>query len=120
MATINDNLRTSLIADAVANFDRLDIATSADAVLVTFTITWAAGAAGVQEVQSTPVAGTAGATGTAAKARLYKSNATPDEQITDLTVGTSGTDVIIDNVSISDTQTVNLSSLTLTMPATLG
>lgn len=120
MATINDALRTSLAADAVGNFDRLDIIESAGpTTLVTFTITWAAGAAGVQEVQSTPVEGTAGATGTADEATLYKNDATPDEQITGLTVGTSGTDVTIDNTSISNGQTVNLTSLSITMPAAM-
>jgi hypothetical protein len=120
MASINDTLRTSLIADAVASLDRLEVLDGSSNVLVTFTITWSAGSAGVQAVASTPVSGTAGAAGTAAAARLYNNAGSPDEQITGLTVGTSGTDVTIDNTSISNGQTVNLTSLSLTMPAALS
>ena len=118
MATMNDLLRTSVIADAVSNLDRLDILDAA-VVLATFTITWAAGAAGVQAVQSTPVSTTAGAAGDAALADLYNNAASPDEKITGLTVGTGGTQVIIDNVTIANGQTVNLTACTLTMPATV-
>lgn len=118
MGTVNDTLRTSVIADAVTNLNRLDIRTSGGAgVLATFTITWAAGAAGVQEVQSTPVSTTASAGGTAAEARLYKNDATPDEQITGLTVGTGSEDVVIDNTTIANGQTINLTAGSLTFPA---
>ena len=121
MADLNTALRNSVAADSVANLDRLEVLHSdGSTTLVTFTITWAAGAAGVQEVQSTPVAATAAAAGTATTARLYKSDSTPDEQITGLTVGTSGTDVTIDNTSISNGQTVNLTSLSITTPSSLG
>jgi hypothetical protein len=120
MADLNDALRTSIAADAVASLDRLEILDGSLNTLVTFTITWGAGSAGVQEVQSTPVEGTAGAAGTAASARLYNNAGSPDEQITGLTVGTSGTDVTIDNTSISNGQTVNLTSLSITMPAALS
>lgn len=118
MGTVNTALRNSIIADGVTNLNRLEILDGA-VVLATFTIAWAAGTAGVQEVQSTPIAVTAGDTGTADLARLYKDDATPDEQITALTVGTSGTDVIIDNTSITSGQTVNLTALSLTFPATV-
>lgn len=118
MADLNDAVRISMIADAVTNFNRLEILDAA-VVLVTFTITWAAGAAGVQAVASTPVAQNAVAAGDADLARLFKDDDIPDEQLTGLTVGTSGTDVIIDNVTIANGQTVNLTALTLTMPATV-
>ena len=116
MATLNDLVRTSMIADGVSNFDRLDILDAA-VVLVTFTIAWAAGAAGIQEVQSVPIAQAAIATGTADLANLYKSTASPDEKLTGLSVGTGAEDVTIDNVSISNGQTVNLTAFSLTMPA---
>lgn len=121
MADLNTNLVNSIAADAVANLDRLEILDGVT-TLVTFTITWAAGAAGVQAVQSTPVASTAAAGGTADGARLYNNAASPDEQVTGLTVTASGGggDVTIDNTSISNGQTVNLTSLSITMPTTLA
>jgi len=118
MATINTALRNSIIADVVSNLDRLDILDGA-AVLTTFIITWAAGAAGVQEVQSTPVASTAGGSGDADLANLYNNAASPDEQITGLTVGVGAEQVVIDNVTIASGQTVNLTAMSLTMPATV-
>lgn len=50
-------------------------------------------------------------TGTAAAARLVTSGAAND--LTGLTVGTSGTDVIIDNTSITTGQTVNVTSASI-------
>jgi len=61
-----------------------------------------------------PKSGVASGTGTAAAARFKDSTGTI---VADgLTVGTSGTDVIIDNVSIASGQTVNLNSATITHP----
>ncbi len=116
MATLNDAVRTSMIADAVTNFNRLDILDGA-AVLVTFTISWSAGAAGVQAVSGLPDSENATAAGDADGAVLYESTDTPDERLTGLTVGTGAEDVTIDNVSIANGQTVNLTALSLTMPA---
>lgn len=123
MADLNTALRNSIAADAIANLNTLEVLHSdGTTVLVTFTITWGAGAAGVQEVQSTPVEATAAAAGTATTARIRKSDDTPDERITGLTVTASGGggDVEIDNTSISNGQTVNLTSLSITMPAALS
>ncbi len=116
MATLNDAVRISMIADGVTNFNRLDILDGA-VVLATFTIAWAAGAAGVQAVQSTPISVSASAGGVADLAVLYKDDDIPDERLTGLSVGTGAEDVTIDNVNISNGQTVNLTALTLTMPA---
>lgn len=54
---------------------------------------------------------TAVATGTAAWFRLCKSDGTA---VVDGTVGTSGTDLIIDNTSVASGQTVSCTSLTIT------
>lgn len=54
----------------------------------------------------------ADATGTAAEARIRDSDDL--DVITGLTVGTSGTDVILDNLSIAITQTVTINSATIT------
>lgn len=57
----------------------------------------------------------ANATGTAAAARIRTSAGT--DVITGLTVGTSGTDIILDNISINATQTVTLNSASITHAA---
>lgn len=54
----------------------------------------------------------ANATGTAAAARVRDSTGT--DVITGLTVGTSGTDIILDNLAINAGQTVTLNSATIT------
>lgn len=50
--------------------------------------------------------------GTAAEARIRDSNAT--DIVTGLTVGTSGTDIVLDNTSINATQQVTINSATIT------
>jgi hypothetical protein len=57
----------------------------------------------------------AGVTGIAAVARIKRSNGTAD--LTGLTVGTSGTDIVLDNVNINSGQTVTLTSATITHAA---
>ena len=116
MATNNTDFRNTLSDAAAGAFDRLAIRTAGGAaVLTTFTITWGSASSGAVSVASTPVASTASGTGTAAEARLYHSTGT--DEITGLTVATSGADVTIDNTSITSGQTVNLTSFTYTTPA---
>lgn len=55
----------------------------------------------------------ADATGTAAAARIRTATGGTDI-VTGLTVGTSGTDVILDNLSIAITQTVSINSAAIT------
>jgi hypothetical protein len=57
----------------------------------------------------------ANATGTAAAARIRDSNGT--DIITGLTVGTSGSDINLDNTSINTGQTVTINSATITHAA---
>jgi hypothetical protein len=57
----------------------------------------------------------ANATGTAAAARIRDSNA--NDVITGLTVGTSGTDIVLDNTSINSDQTVTINSASITHAA---
>jgi hypothetical protein len=59
----------------------------------------------------TPLSGTASATGTAALAQICDSNNVPI--ITGLTVGTSGTDIIIGSTSITSGETVTVTSGTI-------
>ncbi len=67
---------------------------------------------GVLTLSGTPLSTTASATGTAAEARIRDSNSA--DVITGLTVGTSGTDIVLDNTSIASGQTVNITSGTIT------
>lgn len=64
--------------------------------------------AGVLTFSGLPKSGTASATGTAAAAQITDS--TGALVVDGLTVGTSGTDIIIDNTSITTGQTVNFNA----------
>lgn len=76
---------------------------------------WAGNAsAGAKALLNTPITATAAATGTAGYFRLYDSTAATCHM--QGTVGTSGTDMIIDNTSINSGQTVTISSLSLQEP----
>ena len=91
-----------------------DTAISTQNLLVTLTCNasqFAAAASGGVLTASAISSGTAGATGTAAWFRLTTSGGTAK---IDGTVGTSGTDAIIDNTSIASGQTVSCTSLTIT------
>jgi hypothetical protein len=66
----------------------------------------------VLTLSGTPLTATASATGTAAKAELRNNAGTAI--VTGLTVGTSASDVIVDNTSINSGQTVTVSSGTIT------
>ncbi len=59
------------------------------------------------------VSGTAGATGTPAWARLASGAGTA---VMDMTVGTSGTDIVLSSGTINSGNTVSISSFTLTHP----
>lgn len=87
-------------------------------LLVTFTLADPAfgdASAGVASGASLPRTGVAVATGTAGWARMLDS---ADNKIMDLTVGTSGTDLVLSSTSITLGVTVTLTALAVTMPAT--
>lgn len=116
MATKNTTFRNSQATNAASLFNRLDIRTSGGSTtLATFTITWGSASSGAVAVASTPVSATAAATGTAAEARLYHSSGS--DEISGMTVSTSGANINLDSTSITSGQTVNLSSFTFTEPA---
>lgn len=58
-------------------------------------------------------AGTASATGTAAIARIYQSDGST-KVIEGLTVGTSGTDIVLSSASITSGDTVTINTATIT------
>lgn len=72
----------------------------------------AAPSGGVWTVSGVPISATASATGTAAKAELRDSSGTV--WASGLTVGTSGTDIIITTTSVTSGQTCTLTSGTIT------
>ena len=101
--------------DAGAGAGKLVIMTSGDAVLATLTLADPSGTAtnGVLTFDVDPdISATATGTGTAAKAKITTS--ADADVVTGLTVGTSGTDVIIDNTSITTGQTVTATTGTIT------
>ena len=92
----------------------LEILTSGDAVLATFTLTNPGGTItnGVWTLAFSNATVTASGTGTAAKAQIKTSGTAAN--LTGLTVGTSGADINLSNTSISTGQSVTLSSATIT------
>jgi hypothetical protein len=129
-STTLKNNRMQLVADLVssktaaastgtASAGSLVIGTSAlsgaTGVLVTFALNSATGtvSGGVLTLSGVPINATAsGATGTAALAELR--NAAGTVIASGLTVGTSGTDIIINSTAISSGQSVTLTSGTIT------
>lgn len=105
--------RMTATRDKVAN-GTLEIMTAANAVLATFGLSAAGGSISGVVWTLAFDAGTVQATaaGTAAKAQIKDSGGTA--QITGLTVGTSGSDINLDNTSINTGQNVSLSSATIT------
>jgi hypothetical protein len=86
-------------------------------LLLTFTLAdpaFGAASAGVASGASLPRSAVAVAAGTAGWARLLDSDST---KIADLSVGSAGTDVVLSTTTITLGRTVNLTALTLTMPA---
>lgn len=111
-------LRMNAVVTAIGTSGKLEICTAAYAtILATFTLNATAGvvSGSVLTLSGFPLAATAGAGGTAALARI-RTSANVDV-VTGLTVGTSATDIVLDNVAISNGQQVNLSAATITHAA---
>jgi hypothetical protein len=116
MATKNTATRDAQVTNLSGLFNRLDLIESAGpTVLVTFTLSWGTASTGTISVTGTPLSETAANTGTADDATLYHSTNT--EEITGLTVGTSGTDITMNTTDIESGKTVELNSFSLTEPA---
>lgn len=114
------NARLDAVAaqvDAGSGAGKLEIGTTGmGTVLATITLgdpCASAASSGVLTFSGFPRSDTsADATGTAAAARIRDSNNT--DIITGLTVGTSGSDINLDSVSITAGQTVTITSATIT------
>jgi hypothetical protein len=101
--------------DAGVAAGTLEIGTAGMAsTLITFTLAdpSATTAAGVLTLSGLPLNANAAATGTAAEARIRDSDS--NDVVTGLTVGTSGTDIIISSVSITSGQQYSVTSATFT------
>lgn len=113
--------RMNAVVTAIGTSGKLKLFTSADALLATFTLASTAGTvagAGVLTFsdQNGGTAGilntTASAAGTATKATITTS--ADVDVITGLTVGTSGTDLILDNNVLANTQAITITSAVIT------
>ncbi|QZP07779.1 hypothetical protein [Caenibius sp. WL] len=104
--------RMTTTRDHFAN-GTLELLTAADAVLVTFGLSASGGTISGDTWTFVLDANTVAATGTgtATKAQLKTSGGTAN--LTGLTVGTTGTDIILNNTSIATGQDVTLSSATI-------
>ena len=122
MATKNAALRNQMADDfgALWGTGTLVIRDASNNVLVTFNLGATAfgnASDGMIAASGTPLSSTATGTGTADNAILSSTEGT--YQITDLSVGLSAAQVILDNLSINSGQTVNLTSFTWTESATV-
>lgn len=122
MATKNATLRNKMATDFAALWDEatLVIKDSNDVTLVTFEFgspAFGSASNGTVSLTGLPISATAAATGTAAKAELISDGET--YTITDLTVGLSASQVILDNLSINSGQTVNLTAFSWTESASV-
>lgn len=110
------NARLDAVTTQIGTSGKIEIGTTAmAATLATITLNSTAAAAasgGVLTFSGFPKTVAAAATGTAAAARIRKSDNT--DIVTGLTVGTSSADIILDSVSITSGQNVTLNSATLT------
>ncbi len=110
------NTRLDAVVTAIGASGKLEIGTTGmGTVLATITLDATAGttSGGVLTFSSFPKSdSSADATGTAAAARI-RTSANADV-VTGLTVGTSGTDVILDSTGITGGQVVTINSATIT------
>jgi hypothetical protein len=111
------NARLNAVTSAIGTTGVLEIGTAGMAtVLATITLAnpAAPAASGGILTFTMPQSDTAAdATGTAAAARIRTASGGTDV-VTGLTVGTSGTDIVLDNLSIATGQTVTINSATIT------
>jgi hypothetical protein len=113
---LKDTRMTSVITaiDAGAGVGTLEICTAAyAAVLCIITLSKPSFTEAAQQITmaGVPKSGTAGASGTAAAARIKDSNA--NVIVNNLTVGVSGSDINLNSTAISNGQTVTITAGTI-------
>lgn len=77
---------------------------------------WSTAASGAKTLADLTLAATAGGTGSAGYFRLYNTGATTAHMQGTVTATGGGGDMTVDNVSIANGQTVNITGFTLTAP----
>jgi hypothetical protein len=110
------NARLDAVVSQIGATGVLEIGTTGMAsILASITLNSTAGtsASGVLTFSGFPKNSTAGATGTAAAARIRTATGGTDI-VTGLTVGTSGSDINLNSTSITSGGTVTISSATIT------
>lgn len=109
------NARLEAVVAQIGSGGKLEIGTAGmGTVLATFTLESTAGTAtgGVLTFSGFPKQDAADDTGIAAAARIRKSDNT--DIVTGLTVGTTASDIILDNTNITTTQVVIIQSAAIT------
>jgi len=113
--TAKQNRMTSVVT-TIGTSGKLKLFTAADALLATFTLAATAGVASGATLTLSDAngatAGTATGAGTATKASITTS--ADVDVITGLTVGTSGTDLVLDNNVLAVSQAITINSATIT------
>lgn len=114
----------NVLADAIDNeintgagTATLEFETSGDVEVATINLqnpAFGAAAAGVITLQGVPLSDSSATGGTTAQASIYDRDASKQLE---MTVGTSGTEIIISSTTIGATDQVDLTSLTITVPA---
>jgi molybdopterin-binding protein len=121
---ILETVLRNVLADAIdteintgAGTAELHFETSADAEVATIALqnpAFGPAATGVITLQGVPLSDTSATGGTTTQASIYDRDATKQLE---MTVGTSGTEIIISDNVILATDQVDLNSLTITVPA---
>lgn len=122
-STATKTARMTAVVTTIGASGKLKLFTAADSLLATFTLSATAGTVsgavltlsdnngGAAGILST----TASAAGTATKASI--STSADVDVITGLTVGTTGTDLILDNNTLTSGQSITINSATITHAA---
>lgn len=112
--------RMNAVVSTIGTSGKLKLFSAADALLATFTLASTAGTVSGAVLTLSDANGggdgilstTASAAGTATKASITTSGDT--DVITGLTVGTSGTDLVLDNNVLASGQAITINSATIT------
>lgn len=121
---ILETVLRNVLADAIdaeintgAGTATLLFETSADVEVATINLqnpAFGAAATGVITLQGVPLSDATATGGTVAQASIYDRDSTKQLE---MTVGTSGTEIIISSTAVGAGDTVELTSLTITVPA---
>jgi hypothetical protein len=116
--SLKDTRMTAVVTalDAQTGNASIDILTAASVLLCNIPLSKPSFTEASQQITmaGAPKSGTAVASGTAALARIKDGAGTPNNIVTGLTVGTAGTDIVLNTTTIANGQTVTLTAGTIT------